>query len=88
LKQQCPIIPVVSKKNSAQSFIYFLTEEYLKSVGSTELTLKCYLVLTKPNRCIGIHGTNTSEELSVTANCNGMPVCNIHATENLYIIYI
>jgi len=37
---------------------------------------------------LAIHGTNTSEEPSVTANCNGLPVCSIHATENSYIIHI
>lgn len=25
---------------------------------------------------LAIHGTNTSEGSSVTANCNGLPVCN------------
>ena len=35
--------------------------------------LSCF---NKANRCIAIHGTNTSEEPSVTANCNGLPVCN------------
>jgi hypothetical protein len=47
---------------------------YLKSLGSSELTLRCHLVLTKPNRHIAWNKYNWIT--SVTANCNGLPVCN------------
>ena len=80
-------------KHVAQSFIYFFNwvrSNYLLFEKSrlnwvNSKMLSCF---NKANSCIAIHGTNTSEEPSVTANCNGLPVCSIHATENSYIIHI